>query len=102
MGPLVTRALVEIGDVRENEGKLIGIPSGFTALDKITSGWQSTDLVIVAGRPAMGKTSFVLSMARNAAVDHNKGIAIFSLEMGALQLTKRLISSESEIEAEKN
>ncbi len=101
MGPLVTKALIEIGDVRENEGKLIGIPSGFTALDKITSGWQPTDLIIVAGRPAMGKTAFVLSMARNAAVDHNIPIAVFSLEMGALQLTKRLISSECEIEAEK-
>lgn len=100
MNHLVALALNEISEVRESKG-LIGLPSGFTDLDRITSGWQKTDLVIVAARPAMGKTSFVLNMARNAAVDNNSAVAIFSLEMGATQLAKRLIVSETEIEGEK-
>jgi replicative DNA helicase len=67
----------------------------------MTSGWQRSDLIIVAARPAMGKTAFVLNMARYAAVEENKAVAIFSLEMGATQLVKRLISAECEIEGEK-
>jgi replicative DNA helicase len=78
-----------------------GIPSGFTALDKITSGWQPSDLVIVAARPSMGKTAFVLSMARNMAVDHKAPIAVFSLEMSSVQLVTRLIASETELGSEK-
>lgn len=100
MNHLVAKALNEISEVRESKG-LVGLPSGFTDLDRMTSGWQKTDLVIVAARPAMGKTSFVLNMARNAAVDSGAGVAIFSLEMGATQLAKRLIVSETEIEGEK-
>ena len=79
---------------------ITGVPSGFTDLDRETGGWQDTDLIIVGGRPAMGKTAFVLSAARNAAVDHNKPVLIFSLEMSAVQLTDRLVSGETEIEAE--
>jgi replicative DNA helicase len=78
-----------------------GIPSGFTELDRITGGWQKTDFVILAGRPGMGKTALALRVARNAAVDWKKPIAIFSLEMSELQLTKRLLSGETEIEHEK-
>ncbi|MDR2026803.1 MAG: replicative DNA helicase [Prevotellaceae bacterium] len=78
-----------------------GIPSGFTSLDRLTSGWQSSDLIIVAARPAMGKTAFVLSMARSVAVDFNKGVAFFSLEMSAVQLVKRLMISETGISSEK-
>ena len=67
----------------------------------MTSGWQKSDLIILAARPGMGKTAFVLSMARNAAVLANKAVAIFSLEMSSLQLTKRLIASEAELSSEK-
>lgn len=101
MGQLVAKAVIEIGEIRESDGSTTGIPSGYTELDRITGGWQKTDLLIIAGRPGMGKTAFILGMTRNAAIDHKKPIAIFSLEMGAIQLTKRLISSECEIEAEK-
>lgn len=84
-----------------NEGNISGIPSGFTALDKITSGWQKSDLVIIAARPAMGKTAFVLSMAKNMAVDFKVPVAIFSLEMSNVQLVNRLIMNVCEIEGSK-
>ncbi|HHB79175.1 MAG TPA: replicative DNA helicase [Saprospiraceae bacterium] len=74
-----------------------GVPSGFTDLDKVTSGWQPSDLIIVAARPGMGKTSLTLALARNAAMDYKKGVAIFSLEMGAVQLAQRIIAAEAEI-----
>ena len=85
----------------QKEEGLTGVPSGFTALDRVTSGWQPSDLIIVAARPGMGKTSFVLALARNAAFDHNMPIAIFSLEMASQQLVTRLLSMESEIEGTK-
>jgi len=78
-----------------------GVPSGFSDLDKITSGWQPSDLVIVAARPGMGKTALTLALARNAAMDHKKGVAIFSLEMGAVQLAQRIIAAEAEINMQK-
>jgi replicative DNA helicase len=78
-----------------------GVPSGFTSLDRITSGWQPSDLIIVAARPAMGKTAFVLSMARSIAVDFNRGVAFFSLEMSDVQLVKRLMISETGLSSEK-
>lgn len=81
--------------VRSNPGLLIGIPSGYKALDRITNGWQNPDLVIVAARPGMGKTSFALSIARNAAIDSKKAVAIFSLEMSGIQLSRRMISQDS-------
>ena len=74
---------------------------GFIDLDTITSGWQPSDLVIVAGRPSMGKTAFVLSLIRNASIDHNLPMGIFSLEMSSLQLVNRLISSEAELDSDK-
>ncbi|MBO5699171.1 MAG: replicative DNA helicase [Bacteroidaceae bacterium] len=80
---------------------LSGIPSGFHELDKITSGWQKSDLVILAARPAMGKTAFALSMAKNIAVDQNIPVAFFSLEMSNIQLVNRLIVNVTEIHAEK-
>jgi replicative DNA helicase len=70
-------------------------------LDKLTAGWQRSDMVIVAARPAMGKTAFVLSMARNIAVEHNRAVAVFSLEMSSTQLVTRLIASEAGISSEK-
>ncbi len=79
---------------------LSGVPSGFTKLDRLTAGWQASDLIILAARPAMGKTAFVVSMARNMAVDHNAGCAIFSLEMASVQLVNRLVVGETGIPAD--
>ena len=79
-------------------GGLSGLESGFHALDKMTSGWQNTDLIVIAARPAMGKTAFVLSMARNMAVNYRIPVALFSLEMSNVQLVNRLISNVCEIE----
>jgi replicative DNA helicase len=80
---------------------LSGIPSGFTALDRMTAGWQRSDLLILAARPGMGKTAFVLALARNAAVDFKKPVAVFSLEMSKIQLVMRLISGEAELSNDK-
>src|ERR1700760_1971721 len=87
--------------LKEKKDGLTGVASGFTDLDRMTSGWQKSDLVIIAARPAMGKTAFVLSCARNAAVDFSKPVVVFSLEMSSVQLVNRLISGETEIEQEK-
>ncbi len=80
---------------------LSGVPSGFTGIDKITLGWQESDLVIIAARPSMGKTAFVLTMARNMAVEHKIPVAFFSLEMSSEQLVKRLLISETGLSSEK-
>jgi len=101
MSTLIRSAIKNIESAKGNEGNIIGIPSGFTGIDRITSGWQPSDLVILAARPAMGKTAFALSLARNASVDFQKPVAVFSLEMSSLQLVTRLISSESELSSEK-
>ncbi|MFO7615913.1 MAG: replicative DNA helicase [Bacteroidales bacterium] len=98
---LIERALARMEELSSRESALSGIPSGFVKLDRITSGWQPSDLVIIAARPSMGKTAFMLSMARNMAVDHNRPVAVFSLEMSSLQLVNRLIVSETELAAEK-
>ena len=94
-------AITELEERKNQKDGLTGVPSGFTALDRVTSGWQKSDLVIIAARPAMGKTAFVLSVLRNAAVDHTRPVAIFSLEMSAIQMVNRLISSEAELDSEK-
>lgn len=101
MSTLIGQAIQQIETARNQKSGVTGVPSGFTALDRITSGWQPSDLVILAARPAMGKTAFVLTLARNAAVEFNKPIAVFSLEMSSLQLVQRLIASESELSSEK-
>jgi replicative DNA helicase len=101
MKNLMLQAIKQIESAREKKDGVSGVPSGFTELDKVTSGWQPSDLVILAARPGMGKTAFVLSTARNTAVDHGKAVAIFSLEMSALQLVQRLIASESELSGDK-
>lgn len=101
MQTAMTGAISEIEMARKNTDGISGIPTGFKDLDKLTSGWQRSDMVVIAARPAMGKTAFVLSMARNTAVDYNIPVAIFSLEMSSVQLVKRLISSEARIDAEK-
>lgn len=97
---LVKEAIDKIKSLKDKEG-LSGIPSGFTALDKETGGWQNSDLIIIAARPAMGKTAFILSMARNICVDHQIPMALFSLEMASVQLITRMISSETGISSEK-
>jgi replicative DNA helicase len=97
---LVIQAKKKIQDISNKEG-LSGIPSGFDKLDKLTSGWQPSDLIIVAARPGMGKTALTLSMARNIAVNANIPVAFFSLEMSSVQLITRLISSETGLSSEK-
>lgn len=97
---LVKEAIERIEHISKQDG-LSGISSGFSKVDKVTSGWQPSDLIILAGRPGMGKTAFVLSMARNISVDAKYPIAIFSLEMSSIQLITRLISSETGLSSEK-
>ena len=99
--PILNEAIQQIEKAKNQKEGLSGVPSGFTALDRITSGWQRTDLVIVAARPSMGKTAFVLSMAREMAVGHNKSVALFSLEMSSIQLVTRLIAAETELGSQK-
>ena len=97
---LVIQAKKRIEEIANKEG-LSGIPTGFHDLDKLTSGWQPSDLIIIAARPGMGKTAFVLSMARNMAIDFGAPVAFFSLEMSSVQLITRLISSETGLSSEK-
>ncbi|MFS4418686.1 replicative DNA helicase [Maribacter sp. 2307ULW6-5] len=97
---LVIQAKKRIEEIANKEG-LSGIPSGFDKLDQLTSGWQPSDLIIVAARPGMGKTALTLSMARNIAVNSNIPVAFFSLEMSSVQLITRLISSETSLSSEK-
>ncbi len=96
---LVKEAIEKIKSLKDKEG-LSGVPSGFSALDKETGGWQNSDLIIIAARPAMGKTAFILSMARNITVDNNIPLALFSLEMASVQLITRMIASETGISSE--
>lgn len=100
MGEVVELALDEIEAASKNSSDLSGVPSGFTDLDRMTSGWQRSDLIILAARPSMGKTAFVLNIARNVAVA-NHPVVVFSLEMAAIQLVKRMISTEAEIPQDK-
>lgn len=93
--------IAEIESNQDRTDGLSGVPSGFTGIDKVTLGWQESDLVIIAARPSMGKTAFVLTMARNMAVDHHIPVAFFSLEMSSKQLVKRLLVSETGLSSEK-
>ena len=101
MPDLVTLAIKDIETARNSTSTLRGVPSGYTELDRITQGWQKSDLIILAARPSMGKTAFALNLARNAAVDFDKPIAFFSLEMSSVQLVTRLISTETMLTADK-
>ncbi|MBC6698507.1 replicative DNA helicase [Hymenobacter sp. BT190] len=101
MRSLMGKAIKELEEKKDQKDGLTGVPSGFSALDRVTSGWQPSDLVIIAARPGMGKTAFVVSAMRNAAVEFKKPVAIFSLEMSSLQLVNRLISAEAELDSEK-
>jgi replicative DNA helicase len=99
---VVKETLERLEDIHGREGGITGVPSGFSRLDQLTSGWQRSDLIIVAARPSMGKTAFCLACARNAAThpQHPSGVAIFSLEMGAQQLAQRLLTSEARVDAQ--
>jgi replicative DNA helicase len=98
---VIKEAIREIEEAGKREDALVGTPSGFTKLDRLTSGWQKSELIIIAARPSMGKTAFALSMARNMAVDHGRSVAIFSCEMSSIQLVNRLIVAETDIPGDK-
>ncbi|MDR1121784.1 MAG: replicative DNA helicase [Dysgonamonadaceae bacterium] len=99
--PIISEAIKLIQVAANRTDGLSGIQSGFRELDKITSGWQNSDLVIIAARPAMGKTAFVLSMAKHMAIDYNTPVALFSLEMSNVQLVNRLIVNVCQIPGSK-
>lgn len=100
--PVLSEAIRQIQIAANRSDGLSGLQTGFHDIDKITSGWQNSDLIIIAARPAMGKTAFVLSMAKNMAVSYNTPVAIFSLEMSNVQLVNRLIINTCEIPAIKS
>jgi replicative DNA helicase len=94
----IKQAIEKIQELHEHEGEITGIPTGFQDLDRLTAGLQPSDLVIIAGRPAMGKTTFAMNLAEHAAIKHDVPVAVFSMEMAALQLVLRLFSSLGQIE----
>ena len=100
---VLVQTIQRIEDLRHRNEDVTGVPSGFKPLDKVTYGWQNSDLVILAARPAVGKTAFALNLARNAAMNPAKPtpVAFFSLEMSASQLVQRVLAAESEIMLEK-
>jgi replicative DNA helicase len=101
MTHLMREAIQQIEVAKDSETKMRGVPSGFTGLDRVTNGFQKSDLIIVASRPGMGKTAFALTLCRNIAVGFKKPVAIFSLEMSSIQLVTRLISAETMISSNK-
>ena len=98
---VINEAIADLESVQMREDGLSGVPSGYTGIDRVTLGWQASDLIILAARPSVGKTAFVLNLARNAAVDFNMPVAFFSLEMPAIQLAKRMMVSETRLSADK-
>ncbi len=100
IGSIINSVLDNLQELQQITG-LSGVPSGFPSVDRVTQGWQRSDLIILAARPSVGKTAFALNIARNAAVDANMPVAVFSLEMSADQLGKRLITTESGLSGEK-
>jgi replicative DNA helicase len=100
--PSLTHKMIQrLEELKAKGNSITGIPSGYQALDNMTAGWQKSDFVIIAARPAMGKTAFTLNIARNAAILSNAPVVIFTLEMSAIQLAQRLIFAEAEIELSK-
>jgi len=90
-----------IGDQRENRNAIIGVPTGFNELDDYTAGFQKSEFIVIAGRPSHGKTALSMNIARNAAVDHGKSVAIFSLEMSFRELLLRLLAGEARVDGKK-
>ena len=101
INPIIDEALSRIRAASQRTDGLSGLPTGFAELDKYTSGWQKSDLIILAARPAMGKTAFVLSMAKNMAVNYGIPVGVFSLEMSNVQLVNRLIVNTCSLQGEK-
>jgi replicative DNA helicase len=103
IGNALAKTITRIDELRNKTEEISGVPSGFSTLDRITFGWQPTDLIILAARPSVGKTAFALNLARNAALHPTKpqAVGFFSLEMSASQLVQRILSAESEIKMEK-
>ena len=103
IGTVLVKTIQRIDDLRNKQEDISGVPTGFPKLDKLTYGWQPTDLIILAARPSVGKTAFALNLARSAALHPTKptGVAFFSLEMSAGQLVQRILSAESGIMLEK-
>src|ERR1700730_11279380 len=100
---VLVKTIQRIEDLRHKNEDITGIPTGFASLDRVTYGWQNTDLIILAARPSVGKTAFALNLARNAALHPTKAtpVGLFSLEMSAGQLVQRILAAESEILLEK-
>ena len=96
--PILSSTVKRMEDIAANPGSIIGVPSGIIDLDKLTAGFQNGDLVILAGRPSMGKTALALTIARNAAIENKSATAIFSLEMSSDQLGQRLLTSEARVD----
>ena len=99
--PILTQAIKNLEKMQSNKGSDVGIPSGIIDLDNVTAGFRKSDLIVIAGRPSMGKTALALSIARNAALESKVPTAIFSLEMSSDQLAQRLLSSEARIDGQK-
>jgi replicative DNA helicase len=99
--PILTQAIKNLEKMQSNKGSVVGIPSGIIDLDNVTAGFRKSDLIVIAGRPSMGKTALALSIARNAALESKVPTAIFSLEMSSDQLAQRLLSSEARIDGQK-
>jgi replicative DNA helicase len=98
---VVQKTIMELKSKEDQEAGVASVPSGFPTLDRITGGWHNTELIIIAARPGMGKTAFVVSALRNAAIDYQMPVALFSLEMSSQQVMYRLISAEAEIDSQK-
>ena len=97
--PILHESFEQLDAISSKAGSVIGVPSGLIDLDAMTAGFHPGDLVIIAGRPAMGKTSLALSIARNAAVDHKESVGFFSLEMADHQIAMRLLCAESKVDS---
>ena len=100
LSALAIKTRRDLEAISQKDEAITGVPTGFKELDRITSGWQESDLIIIAARPGMGKTAFTLSLARNASLA-DKAVAIFSLEMANTQLVQRLISMDASINSQK-
>lgn len=98
---ILQEVYLQIEELAKNKGQITGVPTGFTGLDRMTSGFNPSELILIAARPSMGKTSFVLNIAQHAALHSNVPVAVFSLEMAKEQLVQRMLSSEANVELQK-
>ncbi|MEE8416229.1 MAG: replicative DNA helicase, partial [Desulfobacterales bacterium] len=99
LGKIIEENIDTLEERQGNKALLTGVPTGFTLFDNLTSGLQKSDLIIIAGRPSMGKTALALNIARNVAIDANTPVAIFSLEMSKEQLSMRILCAEARIDS---